>query len=112
MLYLGIIRNRKKIKVMTVKEIKTTIENMNDGDKLNFTFNDKSLYINCTKFESGNRIYSVNKVDPFSFDGMNINKIGPTCLTLYAYDMLGTKTTGKIRYDQMENIELVIKETK
>ena len=30
--------------------------------------------------------------------GMNINKIGPTCITLYDYDMLGKKTTGKINY--------------
>ena len=30
--------------------------------------------------------------------GMNINKLGPTCVTLYTFDMLGKKTTGKINY--------------
>ena len=30
--------------------------------------------------------------------GMNVNKWGPTCVTLYTYDMLGKKSIGKIRY--------------
>ena len=30
--------------------------------------------------------------------GMNINKLGPTCITLYTFDMLGKKSTGKINY--------------
>ena len=30
--------------------------------------------------------------------GMNINKLGPTCITLYDYNMLGKKTVGKINY--------------
>ena len=34
---------------------------------------------------------------PFS-QGMNVNKWGPTCVTLYTYDMLGKKSVGKIRY--------------
>ena len=34
---------------------------------------------------------------PFA-QGMNVNKWGPTCVTLYTYDMLGKKSIGKIRY--------------
>ncbi len=34
----------------------------------------------------------------FSTRGMNITKLGPTCITLYDYNMLGKKTTGKINY--------------
>jgi len=30
--------------------------------------------------------------------GMNINKLGPTCITLYTFSMLGKKITGKINY--------------
>ena len=30
--------------------------------------------------------------------GMNINKLGPTCITLYTFDMLGKKSVGKINY--------------
>ncbi len=31
-------------------------------------------------------------------NGMNVSKFGPTCVTLYTYDMLGKKTVGKIKY--------------
>ena len=34
----------------------------------------------------------------FSTRGMNVTKLGPTCMTLYTYDMLGKKSVGKINY--------------
>ena len=39
--------------------------------------------------------------------GMNINKLGPTCITLYDYNMLGKKTVGKINYKDIT----ILKET-
>ena len=36
-----------------------------------------------------------------SVDGMNINKWGPTCITLYTFDMLGKKSIGKIKYSDI-----------
>ena len=42
-------------------------------------------------------IGSIYEDRPFS-QGMNVNKWGPTCVTLYTYDMLGKKSVGKIRY--------------
>lgn len=41
--------------------------------------------------------------------GMNVEKWGPTCVTLYTYDMLGNKTTGKIKYLDVENLSPVKK---
>jgi|TARA_B100000767_G_scaffold40033_1_gene33655 hypothetical protein len=32
------------------------------------------------------------------FDGMNVTKWGPTCVTLYTFDMLGRKSVGKMNY--------------
>ncbi len=29
---------------------------------------------------------------------MNVNKWGPTCVTLYTFDMLGKRSVGKINY--------------
>lgn len=37
--------------------------------------------------------------------GMNINKFGPTCVTLYTYDILGKKSVGKIKYEDITIIE-------
>ena len=34
----------------------------------------------------------------FSTQGMNVTKLGPTCVTLYTYDMLGKRSVGKINY--------------
>ena len=34
---------------------------------------------------------------PFS-QGMNVNKWGPTCVSLYTFDMFGRKIVGKIKY--------------
>ena len=36
------------------------------------------------------------------FEGMNVTKFGPTCVTLYTYDMLGKKTVGKINYSNIK----------
>ena len=36
--------------------------------------------------------------------GMNVNKFGPTCVTLYTFDMMGNKTVAKIRYSEVEII--------
>ena len=37
-------------------------------------------------------------VDELFGTAMNVNKWGPTCVTLYSYDMLGKRTVGKIKY--------------
>ncbi len=35
------------------------------------------------------------------YRGMNVQKWGPTCVTLYTYDMLGKKTVGKVKYSDI-----------
>ena len=35
---------------------------------------------------------------------MNVKKFGPTCVTLYTYDMLGKRSIGKIRYTDVRFI--------
>jgi len=39
------------------------------------------------------------------WSGMNVNKFGPTCVTLYTYDILGKKSVGKIKYEDITIIE-------
>jgi|TARA_R110002012_G_scaffold127006_1_gene279182 hypothetical protein len=41
----------------------------------------------------------------FSTKGMNVTKLGPTCITLYTFDMLGKKTVGKINYKDIKIIK-------
>tara|TARA_B100000497_G_scaffold74274_1_gene83238 strand:+ start:522 stop:818 length:297 start_codon:yes stop_codon:yes gene_type:complete len=35
------------------------------------------------------------------YDGMNVTKWGPTCVTLYTFDILGKKSIGKIKYSDV-----------
>ena len=37
---------------------------------------------------------------------MNVTKFGPTCVTLYSYDMLSKKTVGKINYSNVKILEV------
>ena len=41
---------------------------------------------------------SINVDELLSVNGMNVTKWGPTCVTLYTYDMLGKRSIGKISY--------------
>ena len=44
--------------------------------------------------------------DEYTFGrGMNIKKLGPTCITLYTFDMLGKKSVGKINYKDITIIK-------
>ena len=45
------------------------------------------------------------------FSQMNVNKWGPTCVTLYTYDMLGNKTTGKFSYKDIEILYTIFEGT-
>ena len=45
--------------------------------------------------ESGD---SINVDELLSVSGMNVTKWGPTCVTLYTYNMLGKRSVAKINY--------------
>lgn len=47
--------------------------------------------------------------DCFAGRGMNVSKFGPTCVTLYTFDMFSSRTTAKIRYADVELISTVKK---
>ena len=90
---------------------------MNDGMTIKEIRNALMTFIKC-EFKVGDRddLYNFtmhNYSDTFLNDGgfntcvarlgntMNVNKFGPTCMTLYSFDMLGKLTTGKIKYSDI-----------
>ena len=73
----------------TVKGI-TTYRKGDDGE---YGMNPKIFKVS----KGGDSIYA-------EFDGMNVTKWGPTCVTLYTFDMLGRKSVGKIKY---KNITII-----
>jgi len=42
---------------------------------------------------------------------MNVNKFGPTCVTLYTFDMLHNRTSAKIKYSDVVFVEPEVKES-
>ena len=50
-------------------------------------------------------IGSIYEDRPFA-QGMNVNKWGPTCVSLYTFDMFGRKIVGKIKYAHVRFVEM------
>ena len=66
------------------------------------------------------KVYSSDRSDVMSFaitentsfgKMMNVNKFGPTCITLYTFDMLHNRTSGKIKYEDVVFVEPEVKES-
>jgi hypothetical protein len=66
------------------------------------------------------KVYSHDTTDERSFaitenasfgKAMNVQKFGPTCITLYTFDMLGKKTIGKIKYEDVTIVKPEVKES-
>ena len=66
-------------------------------------------YGQVSKVFKGRQGYNKNYNDSISndFRSMNVTKWGPTCVTLYTYDMLGKRSVGKIKY---EDVRFVVME--
>ena len=47
-----------------------------------------------------------SSISDLYYRGMNVNKFGPTCVTLYAYDLIGNKTIGKIKYEDVKLLKI------
>jgi len=87
-----------------IKEIKSIIEK---GD-VKFTVEGITEYRRGgedNEYGDFPKMFKVNENSDAIFEdtslfgrGMNITKLGPTCITLYDYNMLGKKTVGKINY--------------
>jgi hypothetical protein len=95
-----------KIKVMSNKEIKDQLQKGSvkftvEGITSYCKGNDGEYGMNPKVFKVTEDAKSVYVDELLSVSGMNINKWGPTCITLYTFDMLGKKSIGKIKYSKV-----------
>jgi hypothetical protein len=93
----------KTIKVMKIKEelqkgnIKFTIKDITTTDYSK----DSGEFSKIPKvFKVCEDAGAINVVG-YGIDGMNVTKWGPTCVTLYTFNMLGKKSVGKIKYEDI-----------
>tara|TARA_R110002167_G_scaffold43502_3_gene131355 strand:+ start:5108 stop:5407 length:300 start_codon:yes stop_codon:yes gene_type:complete len=79
---------------------------LQEGD-IRFTVKGITTYRSDENGEYGMnpKIFKVSKdaesINTELYDGMNVTKWGPTCVTLYTFDMLGKKSVGKINYKRV-----------
>ena len=104
----------KKIKVMKKLEKINRIKNLLETKKIEFTINgikgwgkkeDGEYGDVLTKFTTSCEDEITSSIYDKWNSGMNVNKFGPTCVTLYSYDMLKNKTTSKIKYEDVTIIK-------
>ena len=91
------------------KEIKKLLK---EGD-VKFTVEGITTYCKGNDGEYGMnpKIFSVNKdasAINCDWSGMNVTKWGPTCVTLYTFDILGKKSVGKINYKDITLKEIEV----
>jgi len=90
-------------KVKAGKEIISRMEALQENDKITFKYKGQVYRLYCySVYEDGRRSYAVDKVGGYGDGGMNIEKVGPTSLSLYSFDMMGQKSTYKIDMSLME----------
>lgn len=71
--------------------------------KIEFKYKDREFRLRCYgDVLSGEKSYSVFPTDRLFGDGMNVEKISNKYLSLYTYDMMGTKTKYKMSLEEME----------
>ncbi len=84
---------------MTVKEIKNALMTI---EKVQFTLPGygEFEFTACCPDDDG-----VNGVIVRLHSQMNVKKFGPTCVTLYTFDMMNNKTVAKIKYTDVTILE-------
>ena len=96
--------NKKEIKkireILSTKEVKFTCGITRKG----LEETEQVYKINHRKLGLSYGLSSIYEDTVFG-QGMNVRKFGPTCVTLYSYDMLGRKIVGKIKYEDVKIIK-------
>ena len=91
---------------MSNKEIKEQLQKGNvrftiDGLTTYRKGDDGEYGMNPKVFKVHEDAESIHTDETFSISGMNVTKWGPTCVTLYTFDMLNKKSNGKIKYSDI-----------
>tara|TARA_R110000751_G_scaffold21039_3_gene60962 strand:+ start:733 stop:999 length:267 start_codon:yes stop_codon:yes gene_type:complete len=81
--------NKQIKKILKEGNVKFTIEGYKNGRNKLTTF---------SMSDKGGSVWN-------SLRGMNVGKFGSKYITLYSFDMLGTRTIGKIKYKDIKIIE-------
>ena len=83
------------------KKVLLEIKCLGDGDKMIFEYKGKEYKIIC--FDLADKLcYSVYLNDPYSLNGMNVDKISNKYISLYTYDMMGNISKYKMSLEEIK----------
>ena len=75
--------------------------------EMKITYNGKAFKIRCYADWKGGKAYSIFKDELFG-NGMNVSKITSRYISLYTFDMMGTKTKYKMALDRIIPGEIIV----
>ena len=90
-------KNKEIIELLQTKEVKFNIKGVLD-------YNDKLKIFKIEKGFNG-KFYYVKHDYPYSTSSMNVDRFGPTAMWLFSYDMMGNRTTSKVKYEDITILE-------
>ena len=86
--------------------LKALIGTLEVKDEFVFEYKGKEYRFKCFNEYKGEKAYSIweNKI---CGEGMNVDKLGGACVWLFSYDMMDTRTTYKMKFEDMEVKEVI-----
>ena len=84
------------------KSVRRQIEYiLNPGSELEITYNKKQYRIKCYAGYDGEKSYAIYENGSWFSRGMNVDKITNKYISLYTFDMMGTRTRYKMALDRI-----------
>ena len=81
---------------MTYKELKNSMNWLNEGGNFVFEFNGKKYEFRLYSTYNGKKSFSVNQHDRLLGQSMNVDKVTKQYITVYDYNLFSQRTTFKI----------------
>ena len=91
---------RRKLKSKHGVKFTCGIKSVDGGEQVFTTYCSELKYRDRTEYS-----YSIRE-DKLFGQGMNVTKFGPTCVTLYTFDMFNRRISGKIKYSDIKFVTM------
>ena len=92
------------------KKVLMDINCLRVDSKIEFKYKGREFRLRCFGDYRGEKDLSVFPADRLFGDGMNVEKISNKYLSLYTFDMMGTKTKYKMSLEEMEVMTIICAE--
>jgi len=95
---------------MTYKELKNSMNYLNEGGKFVFEYNGKKYEFRHYASYNGKKSFSVSQHDRFIGQSMNVDKVTKQYITVYDYNLFSQRSTFKIPLSEITLVNTKILE--